>query len=295
MKLSSVINQLLRPLGIALVRRALLDELATLRARSQPGLQEIMRHQIAAKWSLVDQTEQPQEWVATETVCPLCGHTGAKGEFTGYLAQCIFGGGVLQRYQCPHCEVIFGPAKMFALTEAELGQDYEWHYQAYSEGDTTQAEMRSFRALKPQKYGVYLNYGAGKWSRSVPLLRSQGWNVLAYEPHAAAAPDASYVINSRRKLETMQFDGIFSNNLLEHLRWPVQEMAFMKSLLKPGATMAHTTPCYEYLYEYTRFHLFFFVGRSRPILAQKAGLRIVDFVQDGEFMCLLMADDLSSK
>ena len=118
--------------------------------------------------------------------------------------------------------------------------------------------------------------------------------MLAFEPHMAAAPNANYVIGRRSQLETMQFDGIFSNNLLEHLRWPVQELAFMASLLKPDAIMAHTTPCFEYRYEMTRFHLFFFVGKSRQIMAARAGLRMVDFVRDGEFMCVLMADDLPS-
>ena len=61
--------------------------------------------------------------------------------------------------------------------------------------------------------------------------------------------------------------------------------------------MAHATPCFEYLYEFTRFHLFFFLGRSRELLAKSAGLDLSEFSCDGEFMCAVMRpiDDLAAK
>ena len=49
--------------------------------------------------------------------------------------------------------------------------------------------------------------------------------------------------------------------------------------------MAHATPCYEYLYEYTRFHLFFFAGKSKDLLLEKAGLQLVDELIDGSYHC----------
>lgn len=61
----------------------------------------------------------------------------------------------------------------------------------------------------------------------------------------------------------------------------------MKEILTADARMSHATPCFEYLYEYTRFHLFFYLGRSRTLLAEKAGLVVSDFVVDNEFMCAL--------
>ena len=66
----------------------------------------------------------------------------------------------------------------------------------------------------------------------------------------------------------------FSNDLIEHLQNPVEELCFMKSLLKPDGKMYHATGCYEYAFEYTRFHLFFFLGRSLQLLAQKSGLEV---------------------
>jgi SAM-dependent methyltransferase len=198
----------------------------------------------------------------------------------------------LIRHQCPACDLIFGADKMFGLSSAELSQDYEWHYSMYEEGDSTGQEVRAFHCLNPVREGVYLNYGAGSWSRSVQQLRDDGWNIVAYEPHRSASSGEGSVISSRESLLSMKFDGIFSNNLLEHLRTPVDEVKFMSTLLKPGGRMAHATPCFDYLYEYTRFHLFFFLGRSRNLLASKAGMVVDNMICDGEFICCVMSKDI---
>ena len=248
--------------------------------------QKLLRHQIASHWRGVDHLDKRLPVHGGDSrQCPLCLIRASANDFKLLNSHCIFGGGALYRYQCPQCDLVFGPDKMFGLNEAELSEDYEWHYQAYQEGDSTAAELRAFHALQPRKEGVYLNYGAGSWSQSVQQLRSEGWQVYAYEPHSSAAPQMDYVITDRRVLLGMAFDGIFSNNVLEHLRRPVDDLIALSRLLKPGAVMAHATPCYEYLYEFTRFHLYFFTGRSRTLLADKANLSVKNYVQDGEFMC----------
>jgi len=38
--------------------------------------------------------------------------------------------------------------------------------------------------------------------------------------------------------------------------------------------MIHSTPCYQYAYEYSRWHLYFFVGKSIDFLCEKSGLEI---------------------
>lgn len=315
MRPAEIVNLLLANFDIALIRRSSLDELLALTARPMPRplsdslvelkeitgagfastesrfdalRNELIRQQISAKWELVDHLER---LIATEhnlETCPLCNHEGATEKFAVFESQCIFGGGRLTRLQCPECDVIFGAKKMFRMTSAELTQDYEAHYKVFQEGDSTEQEIRAFHLLRPIKEGIYLNYGAGAWSKSVQTLRGQGWNVLAFEPHDSAAPNLDYLIKSKADLTKMKFDGIFSNNVLEHLRHPVEELFFMKDILKPNARLSHATPCFEYLFEYTRFHLFFFLGRSRATVAAKAGLKIDDYVVDGEFMNLTL-------
>lgn len=315
------VSALLSPLNLALVRRTTFDSVigqlhdlqqqastAPVVPNSEPALdhalramsnlqtaqmaelkQSLLRHQIASKWNVLDFLERHGAEPLRTRWCPLCQHQAMQGAFTERESHCIFGGGVLHRHQCPACDLVFGPDKMFGLTPQELSQDYEWHYQAYQEGDSTAQEIRAFHAMNPVRDGCYLNYGAGAWSRSVQILRLEGWQVHAYEPHASASAGGEYAIQGRTALSAMHFDGIYSNNVLEHLRQPVQDLAFLRTLLKPGGCMAHATPCFEYLYEFTRFHLFFFLGRSHEVLAQRAGLTIRDYIQDGEFMCSILA------
>jgi hypothetical protein len=323
MHLYEFVSKMLAPLNLAIVRRTTLDHVvgqlqstqsqlgkqmppgcsehateASLQAISeayqgqvQAVQQNLLRHQIASKWNVVDfmQRERRKSAAFGPLQCPLCHHTAPLPEFKQMDSHCIFGGGILLRHQCPACDLVFGPEKMLGLSMQELTQDYEWHYQAYQEGDSTAQELRAFHALNPKRDGCYLNFGAGAWSRSVQMLRQEGWQVYAYEPHASASVGSEYSVQSKAALSGMRFDGIYSNNVLEHLRHPAEDLAYLRTLLNHGGTMAHATPCFEYLYEFTRFHLFFFLGRSQAVLAHRAGLTVREFIQDGEFMCSVLA------
>jgi FkbM family methyltransferase len=253
---------------------------------------QAMRDLMANKWHAVDTCEalagnEPDQI----RQCPLCQHEAPQAQFASHESACIFGGGRLLRYVCPHCQVLFGPDKMLNLKPEELAQEYRLHYKIYQEGDSTASEMRAFFALNPQRGGKYLNFGAGgAWSKSVAALRQQGWDVYGYEPFAvtseqAQADLATGVITSASALQALRFDGIFSNNVLEHFRYPVQELQHLAQLLKPEGRLATVTPCYEYRYEYTRFHLFFFLGASRLRLWNMAGLKELSYEQEGDYMC----------
>ena len=263
------------------------QELTAARAQLDAGRAEVLKNQMRVQWRLIDEMRALRPEPA-QLACEICGFAGPATRFATYDSHCIFGGGRLLRRQCPECDTIFGPAKMLDLTPRELSEEYEAHYRIYSEGDSTENEVRAFHELAPRRDGVYLNYGAGAWSRSVEQLRSEGWNVLGYEPHASAA-GAQHVIGSQEQLATMKFDGIFSNNVLEHFRHPVAALREMEKLLQPGACMSHATPCFQYLYEYTRFHLFFFPGRALEVLARAAHLRLERFTVDGHYMNAVLA------
>lgn len=276
----------LRTLRFDSAYHQLLHELAISREQTKEMQLVELRDRIRMHWRMVDEIRALRPEPA-QLACEICGFAGPIGRFASFRSHCMFGGGELVRNQCPECDTIFGPRKMLDLSAAELSAEYETHYRAYSEGDSTENEIRAFHALSPSREGLYLNYGAGGWSRSVSELRAAGWNVLAYEPHQSAA-GAQHVITSEDQLTPMSFDGIFSNNVLEHFRHPVQELKKMQTLLKPGAHMAHATPCFQYLYEYTRFHLFFFPGRSLEVLAGAADLRVRSFTVDGHYMSAVL-------
>jgi hypothetical protein len=243
---------------------------------------DLLSHHIHARWNIIDFVDE--KLVNSSLLCcMICSYSGESSKFKKYFSDCIFLGGALHRFQCPECEVIFGPLKTLNLSKSQLSKEYEYHYQVFEEGDSTESEMRAFHSLSPKKSGVYLNYGCGGWSKTLAQLQGEGWNVIGFEPHLLQS-SSEFLITDRNVLSTKKFDGIFSNNLLEHLQYPIDELIYIKSLLKPEARMAHATPCYEYLYEYTRFHLFFFLGKSKEVLASKAGLIIEKYEKDGEFM-----------
>ena len=72
-----------------------------------------------------------------------------------------------------------------------------------------------------------------------------------------------------------------SHNVIDHFKDPVSVFANLRRLLRNSSSpMVHATPCYEYLYEYTRFHLYFFTGRSVDYLCEKSGFRVEDRQED---------------
>jgi len=161
---------------------------------------------------------------------------------------------------------------MLTLGKEAFDIDYSQHYSIFSEGDTTEDEKFSFYQLNPEKDKCYLNYGCGSWSRTIEELRTDGYDVYGYDPYSCKI-DRTYMIKSLDKLREMRFDGIFSNNVLEHLIDPIDTFSLFKHLLRDNTSkMVHSTPCYEYLYEYTRFHLFFYTGKSLQVLCDHVGL-----------------------
>jgi hypothetical protein len=154
-------------------------------------------------------------------------------------------------------------------------------YDGYSEGDSTDCEIRAFRSIAADRAGPYLNWGCGKQSRCIPALRSEGYDVWGYEPTDLS--EQEFVVADKTHIST-QFAGIFSNNVIEHMLRPVEEFRYLHSILRPGGRMAHASPCYRYAYGFTRFHVIFLTGDAPAILASRTGFRITDKEEDGEYM-----------
>lgn len=205
--------------------------------------------------------------------CPICEFSNDPSKFKVYHSYCIFNGGKLVRHECPECGVIFGTQRMLALTPEELGQEYIEHYSCYHEGDSTSSELKTFYYLNPKPEGIYLNFGCGEWSQTIEEARKEGYQLFGFDPYSANTND-EFIINDINVIKKMGFDGIMSNNVLEHIRYPDEVLSLMASLLKSeNCAMVHTTPCYDYCYEYTRFHLYFFAGNSLEYICRKVNLR----------------------
>ena len=233
----------------------------------------------AAVWAALDGS-YAVSLPGREIRCIICDHAALHGDWETVEDECMFGGGRLVRYRCPSCDCIFGPMKFLDLTEAFVALDYRMLYAHYSESDSTDDEIRTFRSIDPRPGATYLDWGCGgAWSRTIDTLRAEGFDVWGYEP---SAPDAGdFVVNHRGQISA-RFDGIFSNNVIEHFRDPVATFRDFHSLLKDGARMAHSSPCYDYACASTRFHSLFLLGRSPDVLAERTGFRVVGRERDND-------------
>lgn len=244
-------------------------------------IKAMARDVIRTKWAFRDYVDSVQNVEDNIVQCSICGYSGEAAKLEKKTSECIFDGGKLVRYVCPECGGIFGPTKFSTLTKEAQDDDYTVHYTGYHEGDSTDKEIKTFMRLEPTKDGVYLNYGCGSWSQTMQKLHDLGYHVYGFEPYSRDINNP-YIISDRTTLSKMRFNGIFSNDVLEHMTDPVSDISFMKSLLAtPDALMAHTTGCYGYKYEYTRFHMSFFTGNSLNVLCEKAGLKLIE-VSDAE-------------
>jgi hypothetical protein len=318
-RLAEFVNKLLRKTGLQIVRTSTLEDLvlnnykykeqvieaanfeqeierfnsslesriAALEARpDEQALQNVIRYAMKAHWRTVDLIEQVSGSDKPST-CPLCGHNGSEGDFKELISQCAFLGGRLLRHVCPSCEVIFGPQKMLALDEEMLDLDYRNLYRIYSEGNSSESIIRTFQLLKPKKDGVYLDFGCGgEWSETIQSLRQEGWDIYGFEP--SATHSSEHVFSTWAEIESMQFDGILSHNVLEHLFDPAATTRRLGALLSPGGRIVHATPCFDYRFDFSHYHVFFFTGKSPEILADRSGLHITDWVRDGDFIACTM-------
>jgi hypothetical protein len=213
--------------------------------------------------------------------CIVCGHTGSRNGFEIHVSNCIFGGGRLERYGCPNCECIFGAQKFLDLSPDLIDLDYQLLYSRYKEADNTANEVRTFKSLLPDRGRSYVNWGSGAWNGTIGVMRAEGWDLWGYEPSAPAGGE--FVATQKEGLPAA-VAGLFSNNVIEHFTDPVAQFEEYASVLPAGARMAHSSPCYEYTYAFTRFHTVFLTGRSPEVLAGRTGFKIVDRVKDGEYI-----------
>lgn len=223
------------------------------------------------RWNLIDRFDALR-FAHITLPCPICETPIHTDTAEAVESTCLFQGGKLTRFVCPQCGVIFGPLKMLYLDADLLTEDYRQLYSVYSEGDTTQYEIKTFMQMNPSPGKVYLNYGCGAWSKSMQLLTEQGYTIYGYDAFVSNS-ESPRIITQRDELLKHRFDGIMTNNLIEHLKEPVADFCFLRSLLKDkDSLMVHSTECYEYRIEFSRFHLFFFTGDSVEYLCRRCGL-----------------------
>ena len=210
------------------------------------------------------------------TPCPVCDFDVSGGK--KLHSKCMFTGRSLERVECPVCGLIFGPQYMLSATPEYMATEYKKLYQGYSEGDTTPYATQTFKDMAASKDGEYLDYGCGCWSKTADVLRADGYRIWGYDPYAGPA-------GTLDGLSGKKFDGIFSHNVMEHVQDLVATFRTFSCLLKPRGIMAHSTPCYDYAFEASQFHLYFLAGQSVERLCRKTGFELTSRKAYSEYKC----------
>ncbi len=216
-------------------------------------------------------------------ICKNCGNEINLNACKIFTSKCFISQQSLVRYQCPICDVIFGPLNMITATTDQIKDAYLFAEKVFKDADSTDWECATFHSLNPSKDKLYLNFGCGKNSRTVQDLRLAGWNIIGYEPYVTT--NKYFTLDKKEDLLKYKFDGIISNDLIEHLQNPIEDFLFMKSLLKDKSSlMAHSTGCYRYTIEWTKYHLHFFVGKAINLLCKKTGFYVQKIDDQGSWL-----------
>lgn len=201
--------------------------------------------------------------------CPICKTNHDENTLIVYESDCHFApveniNQHLVRYRCNVCEVIFGPLDMLMLSTEQITNAYRSLYgSGYKEMDATDWEYKIFSTLNPKTNGLYINWGAGT-SKTSEMAKMNGYTILNYDPGMPS--ELGYL--SLEEVKSLKVDGIISNNVLDHLQDPISDLLLMKSLLREGGMMVHASDGFRYSVHFTKFHLFFFIGKSSQYISQ---------------------------
>lgn len=214
-------------------------------------------------------------------VCRCCEKNNQLMKCEALTAQCLFSGLELRRYRCPGCRVVFGPMPLVTCSTAELSRLYELVYRFYREGFSQPFQEKTFYLLNPSRKGRYLNYACGDWADGLAHLRTLGWQVWGYEPFQPVCSE--WIAKSLTDWVGQPFDGLVTHNYIEHVQDPARFFQQCCELLTPRGRMAHSSPCYDYLYEVSPFHLYFYCQESIVKLASRFGLhKTAEFRSDSQ-------------
>ena len=204
--------------------------------------------------------------------CPVCATEVPTNATTAVVTEeGMFGVGPLTRYRCSNCDAVFGPVALLDLPESALIAEYKLLYRAYREGPTTEIQASVLAQTEPRPGERILNFGCGTWRQGLSRLLATGMDVWGYEP---SLPKQHERIAGELAALQGPFDVIFSHNLIEHLQDPVAQFRAWRRMLRPQGRMAHSTACFEWLYDESPYHLWFPLGRSVEVLASRTGFRV---------------------
>ena len=203
--------------------------------------------------------------------CIICEYTNLNLNFSKVYANDMFNAGTLIRHKCPNCGLIFGDLRFLLLSEKEINDDHEDLYSYYSEGNTVPFILNNLNSLYifKNKNLSYLDYACGIGSM-IPVLENKGYNISGYDKHVKTK-------NVLNNIDGMKFDVIYTNNFIEHVINPIEDIKKILVHLNDNGYLIIMSDCFdEYKIEYTHYHVYFYTGDSFNILCNKLNLNVIE-------------------
>jgi hypothetical protein len=211
------------------------------------------------------------EHIKAPVTCIVCNHTQEKVEVIRAKGK-IFTSNDVIRVKCENCSSIFGPISIIKTENLEYY--YKLAYSFFKEGDTSGMQRDVLLALKPTKSGKYLNYACGiVWGTHLQrLIDTYNFDIYGYDFTIKDPTDR--LLN---KLDdSMVFDGLGSNNYIEHIQKPYDQFREWNRMLKIGATMVHQG-CFAYDIGFTPFHILYLSEKGLKIICEKTGFELLSY------------------
>ena len=226
---------------------------------------------------MASKERQIKRWNNLQRPCPInlncivCEYTDLNEKFFKLYANDIFNAGTIIRHKCPNCGLIFGDLRFLSLSEEEINNDYQDAYSYFAEGDNVKYQLDSLNSINifQNKKLSYLDYACGI-GNMIPILKNMGYNIYGYDKYVKG----TNVINN---IDNMKFDVIYSNNFIEHVINPIEDIKKILNNLNSNGYLIFISDCIdEYMVEYTHFHTYYYTGNSFNILCDKLNLDIID-------------------
>jgi hypothetical protein len=227
---------------------------------------------MASKERLIERWKNFKQPELEKLKCYICDYEENISNYKIYKVNDIFEAGELIRYECPCCTVIFGDMRFLLLDQSEIDNDYSDLYSFYNEGDTTEYIIKTLSSIDifNDKSKSYLDYACGNWNNIVPYLRENGYNIYGYDKYVNSD---NYFLND---ITGLKFDVIYNNNFIEHLINPIDFISTMVNHLNDYGYIIFISPCFEYSYDFTHYHTFFFNDKSLEYISKKINIKLID-------------------
>ena len=249
-----------------------------------------------AATTLSNAPSRPRFIDAPAPACPLCDDGGTRTMFFPAVAQAYEGCPPWPehvKFYCPLCHYIWSD-RLAGLDLASYGDLY---VTANTSAQRRPNErMPASPLLLEHLLGAsngrrFLDYGVGYNGGYIEAVRATGIDLLGCDISSAVTYGKSVLRlpDQWARLCEESFDGIFSQDVIEHFNNPVEDHRRLASLLRPGGLILSSTPVLEKVWDgrepirettwlLTPWHVSLHSSTAMRLIADRAGLEFVDTI-----------------